>query len=107
VLSFGHLPDGPQVLVSWRVLCPQPSVDFGLVLASCCKAMDDLSGGRNITELDMVIAIVAIKSSSEKREKTRRALLASGPDSGGKGCTSCQLCQEVPDSGVLQSNPDG
>jgi hypothetical protein len=41
-----------------------------------------LGGGRSVTDVDMVIAIVAIKSSSEKREKNAPGtLLAVGPDS--------------------------
>jgi quinol monooxygenase YgiN len=51
----------------------------------------------------MVIAIVDIKSSLEKREELRQALRSlSGQTEAERGCTSCQLYQEVPDSGVLR-----
>ena len=53
--------------------------------------------------MDMVIAIVDIKSSSEKREELRRALCSLlGQTEAERGCTSCQLYQEIPDSGVLR-----
>jgi quinol monooxygenase YgiN len=53
--------------------------------------------------VDMVIAIVDIKSSLEKREELRRALCSLlGQTEAERGCTSCQLYQEVPDSGVLR-----
>jgi quinol monooxygenase YgiN len=53
--------------------------------------------------LYMVIAIIDIKSSSEKREELRRALCSLlGQTEAERGCTSCQLYQEIPDSGVLR-----
>src|SRR5271154_6737353 len=51
----------------------------------------------------MVIAIVDIKSSLEKREELRRALCSLlGQTEAERGCTSCQLYQQVPDSGLLR-----
>lgn len=48
----------------------------------------------------MVIAIVDIKASFEKREELRRALSSlSGPTEAEAGCTSCHLYLEVSDSG--------
>jgi quinol monooxygenase YgiN len=62
-----------------------------------------LGGGRTIADFDMVIAIVDIKSSLEKREELRQALCSlSGQTEAERGCTSCRLYQEVPDSGVLR-----
>ena len=53
--------------------------------------------------MDMVIAIVDIRSSLEKREELRRALCSlSGQTEAERGCTRCQLYQEVTDSGVLR-----
>ena len=51
----------------------------------------------------MVIAIVDIRSSLEKRDELRQALRSfSGQTETERGCTSCQLYQEIPDSGVLR-----
>jgi quinol monooxygenase YgiN len=51
----------------------------------------------------MVIAIVDIKASLEKREELRRALSSlSGPTEAEAGCTSYQLYQEIPDTCVLR-----
>jgi hypothetical protein len=42
--SSGHLSAGRQVLVPLKVLSPQPSLDFGLVLASSSRAKGNLRG---------------------------------------------------------------
>jgi quinol monooxygenase YgiN len=52
---------------------------------------------------DMIIAIVAIRASSGKRDELRRALSSlSGPAEAEPGCTSWQLFQEVSDSNMLR-----
>jgi quinol monooxygenase YgiN len=51
----------------------------------------------------MVIAIVDIRSALDKRDELRRALYSlSGQTEAERGCTSCRLYQEVPDSGLLR-----
>jgi quinol monooxygenase YgiN len=51
----------------------------------------------------MVIAIVDIKSSLEKHEELRGALRSLlGQTAVERGCTSCQLYQELSDPGVLR-----
>jgi quinol monooxygenase YgiN len=52
---------------------------------------------------NMVIAIVAIKASSEKYGELRKALSSlSGPTEAEAGCKSCQLYQDVSDASVLR-----
>lgn len=57
----------------------------------------------NIAVVNMIIAIVDIRSCSETREELRRALSAlSGPTEAEAGCTSCRLYQGVTDESVFR-----
>jgi quinol monooxygenase YgiN len=96
-----QMPRKCLCLSSFRPLIRMPTLDSSLHPAPRRGAIS--GGGRIIADLDMVIAIVDIKSSLEKREELRQALCSlSGQTEAERGCTSCRLYQEVPDSGVLR-----